>query len=113
MSADGLRDKFGDFVAEGKKRFSYQAFQDFMRQSGEQAAPSKRTAARKQAARRQRARVVDSEAAASSVEATWDDGPASFARPAPRAAGRTSAPRRGTGQGGSRRSGAGRRGRGA
>jgi len=101
LDSDGLRNKFGDFVAEGKNKFSYQAFKDFMRQSGETEAsapkrPSTRKPpARKPAAKKQRARVVDADAPADGFEASWDDGPTSPARPAARAAkARKPAPKR-------------------
>lgn len=82
LDTDGLRDKFGGFVAEGKKKFSYQAFKDFVKQSGQPAGPEpRRPAKRKPAAKQQRARAVDADAAADGVEARWDDGPATPAAP--------------------------------
>jgi uncharacterized protein (DUF697 family) len=87
---DGLRDKFGGFVAEGKKKFSYQAFKDFMRQqdaagpAAAKEAPAGKPPSRKPPSRKQRARVVDAEPAVDAVEASWDDGPTSPDRPAVR-----------------------------
>jgi uncharacterized protein (DUF697 family) len=107
LDSDRLREKFGDFVAEGKKKFSYQAFKDFMKQSGQTGPEPKRPPARKPAAKKQRARVVDADAAADGVEASWGDGPTAPARPAARAAARKKA----TASGRARKPAAGRRGK--